>query len=145
MWPLRQKVLLTQRRPFVVLFNKLPCFSAVRVSCSRSWECMRWKRRGWEITNQPPPPESLQESRRIQELQTQVSSPAAASPFPPINSKITPADEGSPLLNHCSCFVVAGWNFTELESSQTAAQATWRRGPRTCLQSCLIIFQTHFQ
>lgn len=55
MWPLRQKVLLTQRRPFVVLFNKLPCFSAVRVSCSRSWECMRWKHRGWEITNHPPP------------------------------------------------------------------------------------------
>lgn len=144
MWPLRQKVLLTQRRPFVVLFNKLPCFSCcegelLKIMRDGNTEV------GKSLTTTPTPPKSLQESRRIQELHTQVSSPAAASPFPPKNSQITPADESSPLPNLCSCFVVADWNFSELEISQTAAQATWGRGPGTCLQSCFIIFQTRFQ
>lgn len=53
MWPLRQKVLLTQRRPFVVLFNKLPVFLPWGWA-AQEHECLRWKRRGWEITNQPP-------------------------------------------------------------------------------------------
>lgn len=89
----------------MALFNKLPCVSAV---CGRATQdqCMRWKRQGWEITNQPWILSKRAEGSRSTSLRCHQL--LQLHVFWPKNSKMR-------VLLSCPCFVLADWNFIKLE------------------------------